>query len=233
MTISSEQLIPLSSIPFSASFTSSLPLLNPHLQPKTPIFLLLRKAPDTPHLVAVTYIPSTAPVRAKTLFASTRASLVRELGLEKFTAGSVFVTEAAEVLDPQEWEDRDKGSGDIDSSILSREERELQGVKRAEDEERHGTKGRDLMGGGGTGEKGGAGSSVGVQMKMKDQGDKDALRAMAQGGESGGGMAVQFVSIGTYLFLCLCACRVWATANAGRSNAGHRYRHREPRAQLL
>jgi hypothetical protein len=88
----------------------------------------------------VTYIPSSAPVRAKALFASTRATLVKELGIE---GGTLFATEAAEILEPKEWEGRDKSStaGAADEALLTSEERELQGVKRAEDEERHGTKG--------------------------------------------------------------------------------------------
>lgn len=88
------------------------------------------------------------------LFASTRATLVRDLGLEKFSDG-VFATDAEEILEPAQWEIRTQGATaqkdgpNID--ILSTEERELQSVKRAEEEERHGTSGRDLMGAGGSG----------------------------------------------------------------------------------
>jgi hypothetical protein len=140
--------------------------------------------------VAVTYIPSIAPVRSKTLFASTRATLVKELGIE---GGSLFATESAEILDPKEWEDRDSRDGaGTDEALLTREERELQGVKRAEDEERHGTKGRDLMGSSETSGVGG-GSSVGVMMEMDDAG-KEPLRELAQSAESEEGMVVQFVS---------------------------------------
>ena len=145
MTIKSESLVPLDPIPFSnSSFTSSLSSLQPHLQPKTPIYLLLRK--DNGTLVAVTYIPSTSPVRSKTLFASTRATLVRELGTEKFGAGTIFVTEAEEVLDAKEWaqRDRDNAEDERDEALLTREERELGSVKRAEEEERFGTGRKDL-----------------------------------------------------------------------------------------
>jgi twinfilin-like protein len=152
-------------------------------------------------MVAVTYIPSTAPVRAKTLFASTRATLVKELGIE---GGTLFATEAAEVLEPREWEERERqGGAGPDEALLTREERELQSVKRAEEEERHGTKGRDLMGasaeagsGGGGGGGGVGGSSVGVAMKM-DEAGKRVLRELAQSeGSEVEGMVVQFVSFG-------------------------------------
>lgn len=148
-------------------------------------------------MVAVTYIPSTAPVRAKTLFASTRATLVKDLGIE---GGTLFATEAAEVLEPKEWEERERqGGAGPDEALLTREERELQGVKRAEEEERHGTKGRDLMGASaeaGSGGGGVGGSSMGVAMKM-DEAGKRVLRELAQIEESEvEGMVVQFVSFG-------------------------------------
>ena len=152
-------------------------------------------------------------MRAKTLFASTRATLVKELGIE---GGTLFATEPAEILEPKEWEERDKSStaGAADEALLTREERELQGVKRAEDEERHGTKGRDLMGssaaattgsGGGLG-SGGGGSNVGVMMNM-DEEVKGPLRELAQSGESEEGIVVQFVSVVPFLIIFLCLRR--------------------------
>ena len=142
-------------------------------------------------------------MRAKTLFASTRATLVKELGIE---GGSLFATEGSEVLDPREWEDRDRrDTAGTDEALLTREERELQGVKRAEEEERHGTKGRDLMGSEGSSGAGG-GSSVGVAMKMDDAG-KGSLRELSRTGESDEGMVVQFVSVLAYFYpLCLSLC---------------------------
>lgn len=130
-------------------------------------------------------------MRSKTLFASTRATLVKELGIE---GGTLFATDASEILEPREWQERDRqGGAEVDEALLTREERELQGVKRAEDEERHGTKGRDLMGSseGASGASGG--SSVGVAMKM-DEAVKEVLRELARTGESESGMVVQFVS---------------------------------------
>jgi twinfilin len=205
-------------------------LLESHVQPTTPIYLLLRKTNGSNDLVAVTYIPSIAPVRSKTLFASTRATLVKELGIE---GGTLFATESSEVLDPREWEERDKQDGaGIDEALLTREERELQGVKRAEDEERHGTKGRDLMGSEGRSGTPVGGSSVGVAMKMDDAG-KGPLRELAQSGESEEGMVVQFVSfILSALPVPVCACALAEPVLMLR-NQGYRPHHREPRGQLL
>lgn len=203
ITITQESLTPLDAVPFSSSsatFSSSLSALDSLLTPTAPLYLLLRRAPSSPSLVAVTYIPSRAPVRQKTLFASTRATLVRELGGEKFDE-TVFLTEREEVLDPAQWDERAGppapaggggagGAGDV--GLLSTEERELQAVKRAEEEERHGTRGRDLMGEGGSGgvigsrDGTGAGRS-GVVMKITDDA-REALGALVNGAE---GLTVQ------------------------------------------
>lgn len=187
VTISSESLQPHSSIPFSSSrtFESSLPSLSDHLDPKTPIYLFLRRRPEDSSFIAITYVPSTAPVRSKTLFASTRSTLVRELGQEKISR-QVFCTDAHEILDPKEWTERDGVTISDDATrsrddLLTREEKELQGVKRAEEEERHGTSGKDIGWGGGTG-KPGSGGSVGMKMKMDDE-VQAALRTLAEDGQ--------------------------------------------------
>ena len=177
----------------------------------------------------MTYIPSNAPVRAKTLFASTRATLVKELGIE---GGTLFATESAEVLDRREWEERDRRDGaGTDEALLTREERELQGVKRAEDEERHGTKGRDLMGSEASSGAGG-GKSVGVAMKMDDAG-KGPLTELAQCGESEEAMVVQFVSL-LHFFILSCfvpSVVLWLLLTC--HGLGYRPLHRKLTAELL
>ena len=70
-------------------------------------------------------------MRQKTLFASTRLSLLRELGSEKFS-DSFFATEKAD-LSPAGWEKWERhGEGEVP---LTEEERVLGDVKRAEGEE--------------------------------------------------------------------------------------------------
>ena len=92
------------------------------------------------------------------------------------------------MLEPREWEERWVGKGNSglekDLAFLTAEERELQGVKRAEEEERYGTGGRDLMGGGGSG-----GSALKMRM---DEDTKSALMELRSGE---GGRAVQLVSL--------------------------------------
>ncbi|RMZ83043.1 hypothetical protein DV738_g1317, partial [Chaetothyriales sp. CBS 135597] len=141
---------------------------DPLLQPKTPIYLLVRPRPVASALLtAIIYVPSTAPVRAKTLFASTRQSLTRSLGLDRF-GDSVFVTDPHEVTDPAEWAARQR-------------KRELQRVKRAEEVERHGTAGRQLSG---RPQQlaGGGGSSSGLEVRATDEA-RAALRGLTGAGE--------------------------------------------------
>lgn len=195
-------------VSFSAAdknFASNLPRLRTQLQPRQPVYLILRKSQNPDDLLtAVTYVPSDAPVRQKTLYASTRATLTRELGSEKFEQ-NVFATEPEEVVDPQAWEERVGGSstaaggaaaatgaasGSVNDHLLSREERELQDVKRAEEEERHGTKGRDLMGtsgGGGSGTSTPRGeSSSGLRMNLSPSA-RTGLASMGPRGENRSG----------------------------------------------
>ncbi|KAL1965710.1 hypothetical protein VTN77DRAFT_5210 [Rasamsonia byssochlamydoides] len=188
VTITSESLTPLSAIPFSSSpdaFYSSLPQLSSVLQPKTPLYLILRYGSS---LIALTYIPSNAPVRSKTLFASTRATLVRELGSEKF-ASNIFATEEEEVVGEEAWRERDlDGTGSGNSKfkredLMDEKERELEAVKRAEEEARSGTAGRDVGIGGTLGRVSGiaSGGSTTVQMPVDDEA-REALRTLQEGG---------------------------------------------------
>lgn len=145
-TISSEALHPVHTIPAeSTDFFADLHQLPPLLSTKEAAYIILRRYQNAPDgYVAVSYIPDAAPVRQKMLFASTRLTLVRELGTERFRE-SLFVTELKE-LEKEGWEKHD-ASGAL-KSPLTEEEQTLQGVKQAEAEERGGTAGRRLETGG-------------------------------------------------------------------------------------
>ncbi|OGE55235.1 hypothetical protein PENARI_c004G05029 [Penicillium arizonense] len=187
VTITSESLTPLPALSFQGeptkeSFITSLPQLSTILQPKTPLYLLLRRptAAGAATLIALTYIPSNAPVRAKTLFASTRSTLTRELGTEKF-GSTVFATEEEEILGVEAWKERDgEGAGGVSrEDMMGEKERELEAVRRAEAEARNGTPGRDI----GIGGTFGPGSGSGMKISMPvDEGAKTALRDLQDGG---------------------------------------------------
>jgi twinfilin-like protein len=203
VTITSESLQPKPAIPFSGSFYSSVPTLQSVLEPKTPIFLIIRHSPGT--LVALTYIPSNAGVRAKTLFAATRSTLARELGSEKF-ATTVFATEEEEIVTEQAWRERDlEGNGSPQAGyereeLMDDKERELDAVRRAEEEARHGTAGRDVGTGGTLGRVSGYATGGSVDMPMPvDEDVKSSLRSIQDG------QLVQLVGSGHwYYYYILC-----------------------------
>ncbi|RAL04204.1 twinfilin [Aspergillus ibericus CBS 121593] len=187
VTIKSESLSPLPTVPFASpnAFYPSLSQLSSVLEPKTPIYLLLRRPEDgSSSLIALTYIPSNAGVRAKTLFASTRATLARELGTEKFSS-TIFATDEDEVTGEAAWRERDaekKGTagGFRREDLMGEKERELDAVRRAEEEARNGTPSRDI-GIGGTFNRGNPFGGASVQMRVADD-VKQALEGLQQSG---------------------------------------------------
>ena len=144
VTIKSEQLQPLTLLtPPSrdASFATNLnTLLAPHIKHNEALYIILRRHTSTPALVAITYVPDPAPVRQKMLFASTRLTLVRELGSEHFRE-SIFAT-TAEELTPAGFEKHDAHTAL--EAPLTEEERTLGAVRRAEQEAGMGTASRPL-----------------------------------------------------------------------------------------
>ena len=69
----------------SSNFSNDLEELATYLKDDEAAYVILRRYADASDgFVAVTYVPNTANVRQKMLFASTRLTLVRELGAERF-----------------------------------------------------------------------------------------------------------------------------------------------------
>lgn len=136
-TIQKESLLPLSTLlSASSSFENDLSLLAPYLQPKEALYIILRRYPSTESapFIAITYVPDSAPVRQKMLFASTRLTLTRELGIERFRE-TIFATTPAE-LTAEGFEKHDKHTKL--EAPLTEEEQSLGEVKRKEAEEGRG-----------------------------------------------------------------------------------------------
>ncbi|EDU42339.1 actin monomer binding protein [Pyrenophora tritici-repentis] len=169
-TIQNETIVPSGTITSTAStFVDDLSNLSPHIQPNTALYILLRRA-DTlasadKSLVAITYVPNAAPVRQKMLFASTRLTMVRELGGEHF-AESVFTTEASE-LTSSGWEKHIAHTAS--EKPLTAEEQSLQDIKDAEALESRGTRGQGLAQGG----------------RIAIRADDEVARALRELGEGG------------------------------------------------
>ncbi|OBT58935.1 hypothetical protein VE04_00858 [Pseudogymnoascus sp. 24MN13] len=135
--IDKEKLIPGPAIePSTSDFFSDLDLLTPHVTDKEAAYIILRRYPDdSDSFIAVTYVPDAAPVRQKMLFASTRLTLIRELGIERFRE-TIFATTKAE-LTADGFRKHDKHV-ELEAP-LTEEELALGAVKRAESEEGRGS----------------------------------------------------------------------------------------------
>ena len=135
--IRNERLIPTFIIPStSPDFLEDFSVLDSILDENEAAYILLRKydaAPDG--YVAITYVPDTAPVRSKMLFASTRLTLMRELGTERFR-DSLFATTKVE-MGREGWERHERH--ERVEAPLTEEESALAGIKRAEAEVGRGT----------------------------------------------------------------------------------------------
>ncbi|KAI1762252.1 actin depolymerizing protein [Hypoxylon sp. FL1150] len=143
VTISSESLTPVTTLPRSSSssdFSTDVAQLGSHLKPDEPLYVLLRRHDDAPAFIAVTYVPDAAKVRQKMLFASTRLTLVRELGSEHFRE-TIFATTADE-LSAAGFAKHDKHV-ELEAP-LTEEERTLGEVKKAEAEAGAGTGVREI-----------------------------------------------------------------------------------------
>jgi twinfilin-like protein len=136
-TIQDESLVPSTTIPLTNSaFTEDLRQLQDHLSPTQATYILLKTHPgEADGFAAISFVPNAAPVRQKMLFASTRLTLVRELGIERFRQ-TVFATEKNE-LTAEGWA-RHEASEKVEAP-LTEEESGLQGVKEAEAREAQGT----------------------------------------------------------------------------------------------
>jgi twinfilin-like protein len=141
VTIEKEALVPVTAVPSkSSSFEENLQALQHHLKDDVALYILLRRYPDSPRLIALTYVPDAAHVRQKMLFASTRLTLVRELGSEHFRE-TIFAT-TAEELSAAGFKKHDAHTK-LDAP-LTEEERTLGEVKRAEQETGAGTGSKEI-----------------------------------------------------------------------------------------
>ncbi|KAG5917690.1 hypothetical protein E4U42_007158 [Claviceps africana] len=139
--IEKESLVPTATLPWTSdSFADNLAHVQGHLQADAALYLVLKRHAEEPRLVAVTYVPDSAPVRQKMLFASTRLALVRELGSEHFRE-TIFAN-SAEELTGRGFEKHDAHSKL--AAPLTEEEQTLGEVKRAEQEAGSGTGSREI-----------------------------------------------------------------------------------------
>ncbi|TFK42703.1 hypothetical protein BDQ12DRAFT_757925 [Crucibulum laeve] len=94
VSIQDESLVHDLSVPASASFDQDFAKLNDVLDDNTPAYVLGKQ--DDGQWIAIFYVPDSARVRDKMLYASTRASLLKSLGSTTFI-DSVFATSKADL----------------------------------------------------------------------------------------------------------------------------------------
>lgn len=167
--------MPVTTLPStSSSFGENLSSLQPHITNDAALYVILRRFDTAPHFLAVTYVPDSAPVRQKMLFASTRLTLVRELGTEHFRE-TIFATY------PEELSEAGFKKHDAHSQLdapLTEEERTLGEVKRAEQAAGAGTGTREIH----------------LSKTLKMPVSEDALTAIQEVGQDGGRVVTMLVS---------------------------------------
>lgn len=172
VTINKEALTPVTLLDSqSSSFNDDLSTLKSYLEPKTALYIILRRYDDSSPapFIAITYVPDAAPVRQKMLFSSTQNTLVRELGIEHFRGKTIFAS-MPEELTKEGFAKHDKHVAL--ENPLTEEERTLGEVKRQEAEEGRGAGERKRIGG------------AGLSMAVTDEA-LAALRTLSgDGGES-------------------------------------------------
>lgn len=159
----------------TASFSENLSTLTPHLKPTEALYIILRRHDTAPKFIAVTYVPDSAKVRQKMLFASTRLTLTRELGSEHFRE-TLFVTDADELS--AAGFDKHDAHVKLDAP-LTEEEQSLGAVKRAEQEAGAGTGVKEIH------------LSGHMKMPLQD----DAIAAMKELGQPGGRVLTMLVRL--------------------------------------
>jgi twinfilin-like protein len=85
------------------SFQNDLNLLDNTLDPKIPLYLLLRRGDS---VSAITFVPFRAPVDESELYLHHRHDLVASLGAEHFKM-SLVCKEIGEITDARSWVERD------------------------------------------------------------------------------------------------------------------------------
>lgn len=160
-----ESLVLDQSISITASFQEDLALLQDLLQEDTPAYVLAKL--DGPDWLAIFYVPDSAKVRDKMLYASTRASLLKSLGSNLFT-DSIFATSKADLTSDAYIAHRKHVTA---PKPLSAREKEMEHVRAAE---------REAGGGGYEGSRARAspiGTAVGLNANDQVQ---DAIKQLPQ-----------------------------------------------------
>ncbi|CAE7168490.1 unnamed protein product [Rhizoctonia solani] len=127
VTIQNESLVPSGTIPTGSNeFIDDLPQLQEILEDDIPAYILART--EGPKWVFISYVPDTAKVRDKMLYASTRGALTKALGDQRFK-DNIFAT-SKEDLSPEGYQAHQRHLAA--PKPLTARERELEEIRAAE-----------------------------------------------------------------------------------------------------
>ncbi|KAL1744562.1 hypothetical protein HDZ31DRAFT_82612 [Schizophyllum fasciatum] len=169
VVIENESLVHAASVPVGGQLSDDLPKLQELLGDSEPAYVLAKLDDPSSDWLAIHYVPDSAKVREKMLYASTRNSLMRALGSATFS-DNIYAT-AKEDLTPDAYAAHLRHLAA--PKPLSAREKELEDVKAAEREgginQYEGARGRvtDLV-------------NTGVGFKWNDDA-AEAVKALAEG----------------------------------------------------
>ncbi|GAA5835138.1 hypothetical protein JCM11251_000172 [Rhodosporidiobolus azoricus] len=201
ISIQDEQLVPSGTYPTSSSDSAAEDALETDFElfgqdgvaeEKTPAYYLFRLSPPpTSNFLFLSYVPDSAPVRSKMLYASTRATLLRSLGDARISS-TLFATSRSD-LSYASYLSHTKH--EAAEAPLTAREAEVEAIRRAEkqqaeeagegDEESR-RQGRSMIFGGSTEEKGSATANGAKGVLPWTDEAKEAVKALGiPAGEDG------------------------------------------------
>ncbi|KZT28469.1 actin depolymerizing protein [Neolentinus lepideus HHB14362 ss-1] len=130
VSIQNETLVHDVSYAVHGSLEEDLPILQDTLDDKTPAYVLARVDDPPTEWLAIFYVPDSAKVRDKMLYASTRNSLIKSLGSTSFT-DSLFATSKFDVT-PEAYQAHKRHQAA--PQPMSAREKEMADIKAAERE---------------------------------------------------------------------------------------------------
>ncbi|KAI6038453.1 hypothetical protein EDC04DRAFT_2570053 [Pisolithus marmoratus] len=128
--IQNESLVPVASVDVGSSLEEDLALLDSYLADNDPCYVLTRLDNPSSEWLLISYVPDSAKVRDKMLYASTRNSLAKSLGSTVFT-DNLFATSKADVT-PESYAAHKRYQAA--PQPLSTREQEMADIKAAERE---------------------------------------------------------------------------------------------------
>lgn len=126
--VHNEQLVAGSTVAGSGTLQQDWGLIREQVSESEPSFLVIKEDGDKKSRIFISFVPDNSPVKSKMLYASSKNTLVRELGIEFFHP-QLFLTSCDELS--QEFWDRHVAS-EASERPLTEEEKHLESYNKSE-----------------------------------------------------------------------------------------------------